>query len=172
MTKSSLFLFSLLTLTLFSACKKDRSVSGFDAELFEKAQRKDGFVFYNLSTEYLNTPKQAGHKSIYLRTKYNDLASSILNENGGIIDGINFPDGSLIVNEMYTIKGEPDKYAVLFKDPKNDYADQNGWVWSYFNADKTIIEPTSRKGTSCIACHSKGNNYMLMPNYFEVKKVK
>jgi hypothetical protein len=165
MTKSGLFFITLLTLTLFSACTKDRTVSGFDAELFEKAQKKDGFVFYNLSTEYLESPKQAGHKSTYIRTKYNDIAAAMLDEKGLIISGVTFPDGSLIVNEMYTTKGEADKYAVMFKDPKNENADANGWVWSYFNADKTIIEPSSRKGTSCLACHSNGNN-TLMSNYF------
>ena len=165
MTKSSLFLYSLLTLTLFSACKKSRIISGFDAELFQKAQKTDGFVYYNLSTEYLESPKQSGHKSTYIRTKYNDIAAAMLDDKGLIISGVTFPYGSLIVNEMYTTKGDVVKYAVMFKDPKNENADLNGWVWSYFNADKTIIEPSSRKGTSCTACHSSGNN-TLMSNYF------
>lgn len=170
MTKSGLFFASLISITLFSACSKDRTVTGFDAELFEKAQKNDGFVYYGKSTEYLITPKQAGHKSTYTRTKYNDVAAAMLNEQGAIISGVTFPDGSLIVNEMYSTKGDAEKYAIMFKDPKNENADQNGWVWSYFNADKTIIESSSRKGSSCISCHSAGNNYMLMPNHFQVVK--
>ena len=167
MIKYSCFFVSLFTLVLFTSCSKDRTVSGFDAELFAKAQKTDGFVYYNLSTEYLKSPKQAGHKSVYIRTKYNDVASTILDEKGLIISGAVFPDGSLIVNEMSSTKGTAEKFAIMLKDPKNEFADKNGWVWSYLNADKTIIEPASRKGVSCIECHSASGNNTLMSFYFQ-----
>jgi hypothetical protein len=172
MTKHTFLFIPLFTLILLTGCSKDRTISGFDAELFSKAQRKDGFVYYNFSTEYLETPEDAEHKSKYLRTKYNYLAATILDSNGLVIPGSIFPEGSLIVNEMSSIKGEPEKLAIMFKDAKNVYADKNGWVWSYLNADNTVIEPASRMGVSCIACHSKPGNIdmTLMSDYFFIGK--
>ncbi len=167
MFKFSVFYISLLTIGFFSSCSKDRTISGFDSELFAKAQKTEGFVYYNLSTEYLKSPKKSGHKSVYIRTKYNDVASTILDEKGLIISGAFFPDGSLIVNEMSSTQSSPEKYAIMFKDPTNEFADKNGWVWSYLNADNTIIEPASRKGVSCIECHSSSGNSTLMSAYFQ-----
>ena len=172
MTKRNFLFIPLVSFLLLAGCTKDRTISGFDAELFTKAQRKDGFVYYNFSTEYLEAPEETEHKSKYLRTKYNYLAATILDSiTGTLVPGDIFPDGSMIVNEMSSIKGEPEKLAIMFKDPKNVYADQNGWVWTYLNADNTVIEPASRKGISCIACHSKGKtDYTLMSSYFFVGK--
>ncbi len=165
MTKRNFLFIPLFSFALLVGCSKDRTTSGFDAELFTKAQRKEGFVYYNFSTEFLEAPEEVGHKSKYLRTKYNDLAATILDSNGLVVPGSFFPEGSLIVNEMSSIKGEPEKFAIMFKDAKNIYADKNGWVWSYLNADNTVIEPASRMGVSCIACHSSGNS-TLMSDYF------
>jgi hypothetical protein len=169
MTKRNFLFIPLVSLLLLAGCTKDRTISGFDAELFTKAQRKDGFVYYNFSTEYLEAPEDTEHKSKYIRTKYNYLAATILDSiTGTPVPGDIFPDGSMIVNEMSSIKGEPEKLAIMFKDPKNVYADKNGWVWSYLNADNTIIEPSTRMGISCIACHSKSGNidYTLMSKHF------
>ena len=165
MTKSTYFFVSLFTLALLTSCTKNRAISGFDSELFAKAQKTDGFVYYNLSSEYLKSPIQSGHKSVYVRTKYNDIAATMLDDKGLVISGDVFPDGSLIVNEMSSTQSAPEKYAIMFKDPKNEFADKNGWVWTYLNADNTIIEPSSRKGISCVKCHSVGNS-TLMSNYF------
>ncbi len=165
MLKLNLTITSFLMLTIFTACKKDRTISGFDSELFAKAQKTDGFRYYNDSEEFLTSPKAAGHKSLYLRTKYNDIASEMLDLKGMVIQGANFPDGSLIVNEMSSTKGIVDKIAIMFKDPKNQYADKNGWVWSYMNKDNTIIESANRMGVSCLSCHTSGNG-TLMSNYF------
>jgi len=172
MTKRNFLFLTLFTSTLFVGCTKDRTPSGFDAELFMQAQRKEGFVYYNLINEYLEAPDTVGHKSNYFRTKYNGFAAQSLDSTGHVIQGLSFVKGSMIVNEMSSIKGEAEKFAIMFKDPENVDADKNGWVWSYLNADNTIIEPASRKGISCIECHSMGgnNDNTLMPIYFPAPK--
>lgn len=171
MIKSAFLFISVITLTALTSCTKDRTITGFDAELFEKSQKTDGFVYYNLNSEFLEPPKKTGHKSKYFRTKYNNIAASVLDEFGLITNGTIFPEGSLIVNEMGETKGPADKYAIMFKDPKNPYADEFGWVWSYVNSDNTIIEPSSRKGVNCIECHSKSDqNKTLMSDNFQGTK--
>lgn len=170
MTKRNFLFIPFFSFLTIVSCTKDRTPAGIDAELFSKAQRKEGFVFYNLSPEYLQSTKVDGHKSTYFRTKYNTLAATILDSTGITIPGSYFPEGSMIVNEMSSIKGEPEKYAIMLKDKKNEYADEKGWVWSYVNADNTIIEPASRKGVSCISCHKSDNSTMMSTYSSEEKK--
>ena len=161
MTKRNFLFIPLFSFIVIAGCTKDRTPAGIDAELFSKAQRKEGFAYYNFSTEFLASTKVGGHKSTYFRTKYNSLAATILDSTGIAFPGSFFPEGSMIVNEMSSIKGEPEKYAIMFKDKNSDYADEKGWVWSYANADNTIIEPASRKGISCISCHSSDNSTLM-----------
>ena len=170
MSKRNFLFIPLFSFLAIAGCTKDRTPDGIDAELFTKAQKVDGFVYYNNIPDFLETPNETEHKSKYFRTKYNYEAASILDEIDFLVTpGSVFPEGSLIVNEMSSITGgQPEKLAIMFKDSKNPFADKNGWVWSYLNADNTVIEPASRMGVSCIACHSKpGNTDMtLMSNYF------
>jgi hypothetical protein len=161
MSKHNFLFIPLFSFIAIAGCTKDRTPVGIDAELFSKAQRKEGFSYYNFSTEFLESTKVGGHKSKYFRTKYNNLAATILDSTGVVVPGSFFPEGSIIVNEMSSIKGEPEKYAIMLKDEKSDYADEKGWVWSYVNADNTIIEPASRKGISCISCHSSDNSTLM-----------
>jgi len=58
--------------------------------------------------------------------------------------------------------------ALLDKSSGSADADAKGWVWGYINADGTVAESASKKGSSCISCHSQTNNidYMLMNKYF------
>jgi hypothetical protein len=41
-------------------------------------------------------------------------------------------------------------------------------LWVYFNAEGVVIEAASKKGRSCIRCHSQNanSNYMVMRKYF------
>jgi len=41
-------------------------------------------------------------------------------------------------------------------------------VWAYVDADGVVAEPASKKGASCISCHTQTDNidYMLMNKYF------
>ena len=159
MTKSIYFALLLLFLASFTSCKKDRTITGFDAELFEKSTKSSGYTYYNFNNAYLVSSKSAGHRANYMRLKFNDIAAAGLDEFGVIVSNSHFPEGSMLINEMSsTNTGEPEKYAVMLKDPKNENADEYGWVWSYFNATKQIIESATRKGFNCIQCHSSNTN--------------
>jgi hypothetical protein len=157
MNKSSLFFIVIAFSLLFTSCKKDRTISGFDAELFTKAQASDNWTYLNFKQDFSTPPNTTGHKSLFFRTKFNaTAANNNFTDKGELIDGATFEDGSMIVNEMCNTIGVIDKYAIMYKDSKNEFADKNGWVWSYVNADNTIIEPASRIGISCIKCHPGG----------------
>ena len=78
---------------------------------------------------------------------------------GKIPKDVKFPDGSLVVKDIYSSdKKEIVGYSVMKKDSK--HADQaEGWLWaefststgSYFNISIT------EKGSRCLGCHNNAS---------------
>jgi hypothetical protein len=166
---SILILFScLIGIFIFNACKKEKEAIGTDKELFDMSKNTTGFVWYKNSSALLNKSSGSGHPQAFLRTRYNSIAAGKLDSSGKIQTGITFPEGSLIVKELHDNSTTLGRYAILYKQSSSADADARGWVWGYINADGTVAEPASKKGTSCISCHSQADNidYMLMNKYF------
>ncbi|MFN5418330.1 MAG: cytochrome P460 family protein [Flavobacteriia bacterium] len=150
------------------SCKKDTTLSGTDAELYEKSKSTAGFTYFKNSDELLDKSSGTGHSHPFLRTRYNATAATKLDSNGKIIEGAVFPEGSLIVKELFENATTLDRYAILYKNSTSPDADAKGWVWGYIEADGKVAEPASNKGASCINCHTQSGSidYMLMNKYF------
>lgn len=165
-----LFIISILSsgVAFVSACKKDKAPSETDLELYEMSKTTAGFVWFKDTNLLLSKSSGSAHPQAYLRTRYNSIAASKLDSNGKIIAGSVFPQGSLIVKELYENSTTLSRYAILYKNAGSKDADANGWVWGYIDAGGSVAEPASKKGASCINCHSQSNNidYMLMNKYF------
>ncbi|HSA42994.1 MAG TPA: cytochrome P460 family protein [Bacteroidales bacterium] len=159
------FLGGILTI---SSCKKDEQAAGTDKELYEMAKATSGFTWFKHSSSLLNTSSGSGHPQAFLRTRYNAVAATMLDSSGKIMTGATFPEGSLIVKELFDNATTLGRYAMLYKNPGSSDADAKGWVWGYINADGSVAEPASNKGSACISCHSQAGNidYMLMNKYF------
>lgn len=168
MTKNQLIVQTfLLGVSILVSCSKDK-VNTVDIELLNKALDTNGFVWFKYADTLLPKSAGSGHNEPFLRTRYNSIAASQLDSIGKIHAAAQFPDGSLIVKELFDNSVNIGRYAILYKDSDNDFADENGWVWGYMNADGSIVEPASKKGNACISCHSQSQNidYMLMNKYF------
>lgn len=168
-------LFTLLLAVLGSifliipnSCKNDSQAEGTDKELYDMARETAGFTWYKKSEVLLNTTSGSGHSFPKLRTKYNEVAAVKLDANGKITAGTIFPQGSLIVKEFHDSEEKIGRYAVLYKNPDSPDADSKGWVWGYINADGTVAQAASKKGSGCSDCHNQSGNidYMLMNKYF------
>ena len=151
------------------SCKKDASSSDIDKELFDLAKNTVDIKWYKNSDQLLPKSSGTGHSEALLRTRYNSIAAQGLDSLGKIISGYTFSDGALIVKELYTSASSFNRYAILYKKPSSQYADERGWVWGYINENGTIQEPAKNKGSACNGCHSQSNNidYMLMNKYFQ-----
>jgi hypothetical protein len=162
-------LLAIASVFFLSSCfKNDKTFSKTDYELFKMAEKKEGFVWYKNSEEFLDKSTGTGHSNPLLRTRYNAIAATMLDGNGRIMEGVNFPEGSLIVKELYDADKKLERYAILYKNATSPDADAKGWVWGYINSNNTTAAPASLKGKSCVSCHSQENNidYMLMNKYF------
>jgi hypothetical protein len=168
MKTKQLFKLFFIVISLF-ACKKKETSSPTTLSLFEMSKNSEGFTWYKKTSEYLKKSTGTGHSQPYMRTRYNSIASEMLDSLGKINSSAKFPEGSLIVKELMDEDYTIERYAILYKDTKNKDADTKGWVWGYINKDGTEAFPTANKGTSCIGCHSQTENidYMLMNKYFK-----
>lgn len=151
-----------------NACKKDDELEGIDKQLYDMATSTSGFTWYKKSSTLLNKSSGSGHSKPFLRTRYNSTAASVLDSTGKIIPGSVFPNGSVVVKELFDNSTEIGRYAVLYKKPSDGNADADGWVWGYINSDQTVAESASKKGASCRGCHSQTDNidFNLMNVYF------
>lgn len=156
-----------MVLVLLNACRKEK-VIGTDAELYSMAKESAGFTWYRNSDALLGKSSGSGHSQLFLRTRFNDIAAGKLDVSGKVQEGADFPEGSVIVKELWGSTAVLDRYAVLYKNQDSPNADAKGWVWGYLNADGSVAEPSSNKGAACMGCHSQQGNidYILMNTYF------
>lgn len=164
----------LLAATINSCKKEDQAkvteqIKTTDQDLYDMAKAITGFVWYKNSTTLLSKSSGSAHPYPFLKTRYNAIAAKNLDANGKIITGSSFAEGSMIVKELYENSTTIGRYAILYKKAASTDADAKGWIWGYINADGKVAEAASRKGSSCIGCHSQAGNidYMLMNKYFQ-----
>ena len=147
----------ILLMAVFAGkgCKNDSQAEGTDRELYDLARETTGFTWYKNSDELLNTTPGSGHSFPKLRTRYHVVAAAGLDASGKITPGTTFKEGSLIVKEFHESTGELGRYAVLYKEADSPEADSKGWVWGYINADGTVAQSSSKKGSGCNDCHNQ-----------------
>ena len=161
------FIVAIIFSISIASCKKDKDAEGIDKELYDMAKNTSGFTWYKFSDDLLNKSAGSGHDYPYLRTRFNAVAAQMLDSTGKIQEGISFPEGSLIVKELYSDASSLSRYAILYKK-SHPSADANGWLWGYVNSDETVAITAEDKGKQCIGCHNQAGNidYMLMNVYF------
>lgn len=162
------FGFCLISLLLSTACNKDKAAIAIDKKLFDLAKNTDGFVWFKYSEVLLVKSSGSGRSQDFLRTRYNAIAATQLDSNGRIVNGTTFPEGSLIVKELFKNTSTIDRYAILYKESGSEYANANGWVWGYIDANGSVNISADKKGASCINCHTQSNHidYMLMNKFY------
>lgn len=153
---------------MVAGCRHEDTEDPSDGELLEIATKTEGYTWYKESDALLPKSSGSGHAQAQLRTRFNSIAATRLDTNGKVLPDTFFPNGSVIVKELFTEGGTLDQYALLYKKPTHPYADEDGWVWGYVGADGEVREPSRNKGTACRGCHSQNDNidFTLMNAYF------
>lgn len=142
------------TLTLFSMCKtEEEEATGIDKQLFDEATSSTGFTYYKNNPDILASSQPSAHNA-FMRVRFNPIALSALDSTGRLPLGSSFPNGSLIVKELYNSQvGEPVLYAIMKKDSANENSGAN-WLWAEIKPDGLVVVSATRKGASCVNCHN------------------
>jgi hypothetical protein len=148
------FTMALVIMIQLPSCKNDPP-DGIDKVLYDMGRKSDGFTWYKNSSAQLDNSDLSGHAEPKQRTRYNAIAATALDSNYKIIEGTIFPEGSLVVKELYKANGDLSSLAMLYKKQSQAEADADGWVWGYFEDNGDIRSAASEKGSSCRGCHSQ-----------------
>lgn len=161
--KIHFLLIPIFILIGFNSCKHEAK-EGIEHEMFEAGRKSDGFTWYKFSSQIIPSSDLSGHSDPEQRTRYNSTAASMLDAEGKVMEGISFPEGSLIVKELYKNNGNLNTYAMMYKKPSAAEADEAGWVWGYFNKKGDVRAAASEKGSQCRGCHNQNGSidYSLM----------
>jgi hypothetical protein len=151
------------SLIVWNACKHEPK-EGIEHEMFEAGRKSEGFTWYKFNSQIIPSSELSGHSDPDQRTRYNSIAAAMLDANGKVMEGITFPEGSLIVKELYKNNGNLNTYAMMFKKPSAAEADAAGWVWGYFDEKGSPRASASEKGAQCRGCHNQNGSidYSLM----------
>jgi len=144
-------LFIFIVLISLTNCKKE--ASGEDKILFDKSISTSGFTYYKGSDAILPSSNPSAHNPFF-RMRYNATALNAMTDNGKLPVGASFPDGSLIVKELYNAQtGALKLLAVMEKSSSNSLSAEN-WLWAEYEPDGKVAYSIHKKGEGCTGCHS------------------
>ncbi len=144
----------LFVLALSPSCNdNDDTVNAVTDDELKAKLLETGFTNYSsdtLSAEGPHTP--------FIFVKFNAIASAALNSNHEIETGGTFPQGSIIVKEIFNSKGGLlTKRYVIYKKSDDSNAAAN-WVWAAYTSSNAVEHSVSLKGIGCFECHSLAPN--------------
>ncbi len=152
--RKSIFVISFFAaaIVILQSCEKDKTDPDADNKMYSEITAS-GFTYYQ-SGNILSAASPSPHGSFKLR--FNSTAAAALDSTGELPAGNTFPNGSVIVKDIYN--GTDLKlYAVMKKDPGSSNSG-SGWLWAEFNTDGSTVFSTGKKGDGCISCHSGSPN--------------
>ena len=152
-------------LFFFSQCKKKATEE--DKMLFDKAKVTTGFTYYKNNSTVLASSPQSAHNAFF-RVRFNATARAALTDSGRLPAGGSFPDGSLIVKELYDSQsGSLQLLAVMEKATGNSLSGAN-WLWAEYKDDGALVYSISKKGEGCTGCHGSAGSrdYMRLFELF------
>jgi len=141
----------IASVALLTQCKKE--VEGADKVLFDKSTAASGLTFYKSNAAVLPSSNQGGHNKPF-RVRFNATAQAALTDNGKLPAGGSFPDGSLIVKEVYDATGNNVEVLAVMEKATTNSSSGAGWLWAEYTPDGKAIFSIDRKGDGCISCHS------------------
>ncbi len=127
-----------------------------DADLFALVTQTEPFLNYalfpNAEDVVTGTLNGSSAHAPLVRTSLNATARGAL-QDGRLMPGGTFPDGSVIFKEVRSSGGAVVTYAVMYKSPASRLAG-NGWVWAEFSPGGSVGYTVMNRGAACTGCHS------------------
>lgn len=166
-THKNIFRFWLLSLLLFLAANcKQEDITLEETAIYEAVKGSIGFAFYKNDSSILESSDESPHADFF-RVRFNAIAQAALIDNGKLPADSVFPQGSLVVKELYDSEaGEMTVLSVMKKDSTNSNS-INGWVWVEFEADGALHYSSGDKGGNCKSCHSNNDrDFVRLFNLF------
>ena len=146
-------------LLLAYSCSKENdpgpaiTTGNIDSILFVQSNAaSEQFLPYQNNDSIRRSANSSGH-SPYFKVRMNAKARSVLGADGRLPTGASFPEGSIIVKDLYSDPaGSRQLVAIMKKETTNPYA-ANGWLWNELLTDGGGYVSAKDKGAQCTGCH-------------------
>ena len=88
------------------------------------------------------------------KLRFNNVAFKALTDNGKLPVGVQFPEGSLIIKDIYK-ENDLTLYAFMYKK-------SGSWLWAEVKPDKKVQHGVNDNSGVCTGCHSQTGNRDLV----------
>lgn len=142
-----------LIVFVFACSKEEEKNENTNQSIYEDITVGKNYTFYKGDPSVVPSSPQSAHNAFF-RVRFNSIASAALTDNGKLPANGTFPEGSIIVKDLYDSQtGNIVLYSVLKKESAN--ADSNkGWLWIEYDSTGKEIYKITNKGNGCVSCHS------------------
>lgn len=150
---------TIVVIGLFFCTKKqgkNPSLAYTDNSLLDSCNAQN-LYFYKDDSNSLLSGTAGPHGTFKLR--FNAIAHRVLTENGKLPQGSSFPEGSLIVKDIYQ-GGSISLYALMYKRA-------GSWLWAEIEPGGSVHYSVNKNPSGCTGCHSQpGNRDLALSFYF------
>lgn len=130
----------------YDACRKPK---GEDEILQKETETELGYKYIQ-DGNFIPRVSSSGHSQAFQRTRINEKGFTLFNTSGKLPQGSIFPDGTIIVKELYADKsGKPELFAVMKKI-------DGAWIWGEYNDNGKVVFSAEKDANTCTGCHSSG----------------
>ena len=150
-------LFVVLLIVLVCCTKKqgkNPALAYTDLPLLDSCSQSYHKYYKNDATSLLSGA-HGPHGTFKLR--FNAIAFKALTNNGKLPVGGSFPEGSLIIKDIYN-GGNLSLYAFMYKK-------SGSWLWAEIKPNKEVLHSINDKETVCTGCHSQSGNRDLAVSF-------
>jgi hypothetical protein len=163
MKKTAIVVVTAFVVGMALSCRKDEAPIAnpepeeiTDANLYEAVKSSSGYSYYRNNDSIKASSKETAHGP-WFRVRFNSIAKAALTDNGKLPAGKTFPEGSIVVKELFETQQGGLKYlAVMQKNTSNSQAGGT-WLWGEYEGDGKVFYSISQKGGGCVGCHSNND---------------
>lgn len=149
----------LLVLVLVFCTKKqgkNPALAYTDSALLDSCNAENLYYYKDDPTLVLSG-KAGPHGTFKLR--FNSIAYKALTDNGNLPQNGSFPEGSLIVKDIYQ-GGSVSLYALMYKK-------SGSWLWAEIEPGGSVHYSVNKNPSTCTGCHGQpGNRDLALTFHF------
>jgi hypothetical protein len=97
------------------------------------------------------------------KLRFNETASSALDASGKLPLNSTFPEGSVIVKEVYS--GNIISVLAVMKKSRSDQNANSGWIWAELAPTGEVYFSVKQRGSGCVSCHNDTPNRDLVRSF-------
>lgn len=152
-----------LLLGLIISCRKDIGRPQFtaagpltDADLYNNATNTADYSYYKSTLSITPSSKETAHGP-WFKLRFNSIAAAALTDNGKLPVGASFPEGSVVVKELYQAQTGGLIYLAVMQKMAAHANAREGWLWAEFDDKGKAVQSIGNNGAACVSCHSNND---------------